>query len=213
MKALKITLLGLLTSLLFLTLGCKDDPLQEKPYSQIAPENLLTTEKGIESVLASAYANSSFYQRIRVNQLNEWMTDISWQTGGGENRGAVLMINFNWDASTVFFNQWYNNHYNGIRDANTLLDNIDVTEISQDKKDQFIAEAKFVRAFAYYQLYKKFGPVPLRKSAEDELELPRASEDEMKTFIEEELWPSYQRCCSRGAHQVLSQYQTVAKDC
>ena len=187
MKVFKFILFGLLVSTLLVTSGCKDDPLQEKPYSQIAPENLLTSEEGVKSVLASAYANSQFYQRIRVNQLNEWMTDISWQTGGGENRGAVLMINFNWDPSTVFFNQWYNNHYNGIRDANTLLDNIDVANFSQSKKDQYIAEARFVRAFAYYQLYKKFGPVPLRTSTEDELELPRASDEEMKNFIESEL--------------------------
>lgn len=187
MKAFKITLFGLLISTLFLTVGCKDNPLQEKPYSQIAPENLLTSEEGVKSVLASAYANSSFYQRTRVNQLNEFMTDISWQTGGGENRVAVLYINFSWDASQGILNQWYNAHYNGIRDANTLLDNIDVAKISQKKKDQFVAEAKFARAFSYYQLYKKFGPTPLRKSTEDELELPRASEEEMKTFIESEL--------------------------
>lgn len=187
MKVLKTTLFGLLIGSLLMIYGCQDNPLKEQPYSQIAPENLLTSEEGVRSVLASAYANASFMQRIRVNQLNEWTTGISWQTGGGENRGAVLMINYTWDPATGFFNQWYNNHYNGIRDANTLLDNIDVANFSQAKKDQFIAEAKFVRAFAYYQLYKKFGPVPLRKSTEDKLELPRATDEEMKNFIESEL--------------------------
>lgn len=187
MKAYKTTLLAILVGMLFLANGCADNPLKEKPYSQIAPENLLSSEQGVESVLASAYANVSFMQRTRINQLNEWMTDISWQTGGGENRAAVLFINFNWDPTTGAINNWYNNHYNGIRDANTLLDNIDVAKISQSKKDQFVAEAKFVRAFAYYQLYKKFGPVPLRKSTQGKLELPRASDDEMKKFIESEL--------------------------
>lgn len=187
MKAFKTTLFGLLISSLLLTYGCKDDPLKENPYSQASPEILLKTESGVESLLASAYANASFMQRTRVNQLNEWMTDISWQTGGGENRAAVLFINFNWDPTTGDIVGWYNTHYNGIRDANTLLDNIDAAEFAQAKKDQFIAEARFVRAFAYYQLYKKFGPTPLRTSTEDELELPRASEEEMQTFIETEL--------------------------
>lgn len=187
MKTLKIILTGVFVSSLLMLHGCKDNPLQEKPYSQIAPENLLRSESGVTSLLASAYANASFMQRTRVNQLNEWTTDISWQTGGGENRGAVLMINFNWDPTTGFFNGWYNSHYNGIRDANTLLDNIEVAEIPQAKKDQFIAEARFVRAFAYYQLYKKFGPVPLRTTTEGELEIPRATDEEMKNFIESEL--------------------------
>ena len=187
MKPFKKIVLGLVFSTLLIFIGCKDNPLQEKPYSQIAPENLLTSEEGVTSLLASAYANASYMQRTRVNNLNEWLTPISWQTGGGENRAAVLFINYNWDASTPIFNGWYNNHYNAIRDANTLLENIDVGQYSQAKKDQFAAEAKFVRAFAYYQLYKKFGPVPLRTNTQDKLELPRASEEDIRNFIETEL--------------------------
>lgn len=187
MTTLKTILYCTLVSLILLVAGCKDNPLQERPYSQIAPENLFESEGGVRSLLASAYANASFMQRTRINQLNEWMTDISWQTGGGENRQAVLFINFTWDPTDGSINNWYNNHYNGIRDANTLIDNIDVAQISQSKKDQFVAEARFIRAFCYFQLYKKFGPVPLRTSTQDTLELTRASEQQMRTFIETEL--------------------------
>lgn len=187
MKTFKTTFYSILICSLFVFYGCKDSPLQEKPYSQIAPENLLTTEAGVTSLLASTYANSSFMQRVRVNQLNEFMTDISWQTGGGENRASVLFINFSWDPTQGIIRGWYNAHYRGIRDANTLLDNIDLVKMSQDEKNQVIAETRFVRAFAYFQLYKKFGPTPLRTSTQDKLELPRASEEEMKSFIESEL--------------------------
>jgi len=188
MKSFKNLLqFALISLIVLLAFSCKDNPLKEKPYSQIAPENLLTKEGGVKALLASAYANASFMQRSRVNNLNEWTTDISWQTGGGENRQAVPMINYSWDPTQGIFNNWYNNHYNAIRDANTLLENIDLAQVSDSKKKQFIAEAKFVRAFAYYQLYKKFGPTPLRKSTQDKLELPRASDQEMKDFIESEL--------------------------
>lgn len=222
MKTLKIALFGILACSFLLLQGCKDNPLQEKPYSQIAPENLLRSEDGVRSLLASAYANSMYMQRTRVNQLNEWTTDISWQTGGGENRAAVLFINFNWDPTSGDIVGWYNAHYNGIRDANTLLDNIDVAEISQQKKDRFVAEAKFIRAFAYYQLYKKFGPVPLRTTTQGELEIPRATEEEMRNFIESELLAAipnlpapgnqvYGRATSGAARGVLTKFYLNTK--
>ncbi len=187
MNTFKIILYSAILGLLLLTFGCADNPLDEQPYSQVAPENLFESEGGVRSVLASAYANASFMQRTRINQLNEWQTDISWQTGGGENRQAVLFINFTWDPTDGSINNWYNNHYNAIRDANTLIENIDVADISQEQKDQITAEARFIRAFAYFQMHKKFGPVPLRKSTQDPLEMARASEQEIWQFIENEL--------------------------
>lgn len=203
-----------------------EGPLEEEPFSQIAPENLLTSEEGVRSLLASAYGNANFWQRTRINNLGEWMTEISWQTGGGENREAVPFINFQWDASTPIFNGYYNSYYNAIRDANTLLDNIEVAQFSQGKQDLFIAEARFVRAFSYVSLHNKFGPTPLRTTTDTEeqpLELPRATEEEMRTFIEEELLaiipdlsepgsePAYGRATKGAARGVLAKFYLNTK--
>lgn len=69
-----------------------------------------------------------------------------------------------------------------------MLENIDnVTDATDDLKKQFIAEARFTRAYAYTQLYNYFGTVPLRKSSEDDVKLPKADEAELKNFIETEL--------------------------
>ena len=53
-------------------------------------------------------------------------------------------------------------------------------------KKLYKAEARFVRAVLYSYLYSWFGPVPLRTSTTDPLEMPRATEEEMKSFIETE---------------------------
>ncbi len=68
-----------------------------------------------------------------------------------------------------------------------MLDNISNANISDDQKNGYIAEARFIRAISYYHLYTAFGPVPLRKSTNDSLHLSRATKEEMESFIESEL--------------------------
>lgn len=169
-----------------LFLNSCDNVLQEHPYSQLAPGNLFKSVEGVRSVLAAAYGNADVTNRRIINDLSEWVTGISWQTGGGEHRTAVPMINYTWDASYGLFNGYYNTCYRAIRGANTLLDNLDAATIPESKKKQFKAEARFVRAFSYTLLRNKFGPTPLRTSTKQLLALPRANKKDMRDFIESE---------------------------
>jgi starch-binding outer membrane protein, SusD/RagB family len=56
----------------------------------------------------------------------------------------------------------WNNAYNGILQANTILDRIDpVVYTDAAAKNQIIGEAKFLRALHYFNLVRLFGAVPL----------------------------------------------------
>lgn len=185
----KILKLNLFTLLFIISFSCSDS-LDEKVYSQLAPGNFLVTQEGIQSVLFSAYAESYLngYSHHSVRNILEWCTDIEWETGGGENLTAVLMIGFTWDPTVGWMNgDMWRKPYRGIRNANTVIENVENANISDENKALFTAEARFVRALAYNYLYSWFGPVPLRTSSADELQLARATDDEMKTFIESEL--------------------------
>src|SRR5699024_6013833 len=59
--------------------------------------------------------------------------------------------------------------------------------ITDELKERYSAEAKFIRALSYAHLYDWFGSVPLRLSLEDSLELPRTTDEKIKSFIESEL--------------------------
>lgn len=212
--------LSVLLLLGFFTLqGCSDNPLDEEVHSELAPENVLSSEEGIESVLASGYQTVTWPGRARWNNLEEWPTDISWQTGGGENRAAQPMLNWEWDASMPLFNIIYNRHYSTIRDANIILENVEEIEgIPEQKANALIAEARALRAWAYYRLYIYFGPTPIRTSTQDEFEMPRASEDEFRQFMEDELLaaipnlpepgnePNYGRITRGGAMGLLTKF-------
>ncbi len=163
--------------------------LEEQPYSELDPGDVLTTANGIEKVLVSAYGNMVWNNvKFKLTRFEEWSADLSWQTGGVENRTALTILNWTWDASQDHFIGAYNRHYEAIRDANIILGNLDlVAEIADDKKASLTAEARFIRAWAYYRLYIYFGTTPLRTSIDDPAEMRRATEEEMLQFIESEL--------------------------
>jgi hypothetical protein len=211
--------LHLFAILSFCFSGC-EDALKEEVYSQLAPENFLTTEEGIQSVLFAAYAE----QAIIGNRGNfivhaeEWSTDIEWETGGGANRTATLFINFTWDPSTdIIFNMWQP-QYRAIRNANLVLENLENTSISEEAKSLYAAEAKFIRALSYTRLFNWFGPIPLRTSSEQALELSRAGSEEIQSFVESELLAAipvlpepgqeaaYGRATSGAARAVLAKF-------
>ncbi|MDY3841487.1 MAG: RagB/SusD family nutrient uptake outer membrane protein [Prevotella sp.] len=69
------------------------------------------------------------------------------------------------NSSSVYANDW-NNMYVGIRDCDILIDNVDqVPDMEQSEKDQWKAEAKFLKAYYHFHLIRKWGAIPLvRKS-------------------------------------------------
>ncbi len=187
MKYNKIHILFILTTTIFFS-SC-EDLLKEDMYSELGVDNVFNNEAGAKAVLYSGYSEAKFsgWNGKGMTNLEEWCTDIEWETAGGENKTAVLMINFTWDASTGWIESLlWNQPYRGIRDANVILDNIEGTSLDEDIKVLYKAEARFIRAMLYYHLYTWFGPVPLRTSEMQELEQAKATETEILNFIETE---------------------------
>jgi hypothetical protein len=174
--------------MLFVQSACKK-ALEVTPPGELAPGNVLTTENGIRAVLFSSY---SFMQnqtpsRFVINN-SEVTTDIGINSGGAEFLTLTQLINFTWDASlgTFQIDVWAPN-YRSIRDANIVLENVNNVKTTDANKLLYAAEARFLRAFAYDMLYKWFGPVPLRTTSTSDPIMAKASDGEMRSFIEAEL--------------------------
>ena len=190
MKSIKKILASFLTlTLLFSIHGC-EDILNEPVRSQFAESNLLATKQGILSVLVDAYSKNNDVTMTRnVVKREEMTTDILWQSGGGEQGTATPLINFRWDSSNPMEAIDWIEYWRVIRNANIVIENLDnVKDFSNDQeKKQLLAESRFMRIWAYYQLWNEFGTLPIRKSLQDPLEIPRATEEEFKNFVESEL--------------------------
>ncbi|GAA4300106.1 RagB/SusD family nutrient uptake outer membrane protein [Compostibacter hankyongensis] len=182
--------LSLMLVLTFALCSCRDF-LKEEVYTEYDPESFLQTEEGINSVLTAAYSNMVVTSGLRDRQftLNEFPGDIMWEWGGSFENQATLYMTFNWDPQENILSNVWQQYYVSIRNANSLLDNIDrATAISPEKVAGYRAEARFIRAADYYFLWLLFGPVPLVTTTDTmSLSPSRATEAEFNTFLTGEL--------------------------
>ncbi len=164
--------------------------LDISPKDELAPANVLTNSAGMKALLFSSYANVQTQPNYRFSiNMAEVCTDIAFNTGGNENLIYTQFINFTWDPSVAQFSDvCWAPYYRSIRDANFVLENIsNVADAGDQLKKQYIAESRFLRAYAYTQLYFYFGPVPLRTSNSQDVTLARATDTEIRNFIETEI--------------------------
>lgn len=64
-------------------------------------------------------------------------------------------------ASRVYANDWAS-MYEGIRCCDILVENIDqVPDMTEEEKEQWKAEATFLKAYYHFNLVRKWGPVPV----------------------------------------------------
>lgn len=205
MKRIKhyIFLLGLMAA----GTSC-EKALEVSPRSEFSPDNVLGTESGIKSLLYSAYAQAQtqINSRYVIND-SEMCTDMAFNTAGAENGQLITIINFTWDASLGTFaaDVWEPN-YRTIRDANGVIENIGNVNTTDANKKLYAAEARVLRAQAYATLYTWFGPVPLRVPETQTGNLARATEEEMRTFIESEIKAAIADLPNPGTEAAFGRY-------
>jgi len=183
----KYILLTLVTLVAIGQWSC-EDMLDTKPYGELS-EQVVQTEAGLKALLFSSYrgVQNSTPSRWMIND-SEVTTDIGFNTGGQENLQMSQLIAFTWDPSLgTFVADLWSPAYQAIRDANGVLENVGSAKVSEETARLFTAEAKFLRAYSFELLYKYFGPVPLRTSTAMPAQLARATDEEMRSFIESEL--------------------------
>ncbi len=107
---------------------------------------------------------------------------------GGAN--AITMDNFPVLASNGFCNTLWVGYYTLINKCNTTISQVNnnaAIEATEDVKKQTIGEAKFLRAYAYFNLVRFFGRVPLIDTASGTGNIPQSTAAQIYAFIENDL--------------------------
>lgn len=187
----------LLLSFLLIDTSCKKDFLQRDPGVAITEDNVFT-----DPVLATRFADNSYnfliddYGRLSTLQTYKGTTGqfsdeaIFGETGTGHgivtmNQGLFL-DNLSTDVSAT-----YTRMYQGIRNANVMLANVDKVKWTAAENGPLIkAQQLYLRAFFYFELVKRYGGVILLDKAlaqTDDFDLPRNTYDETVAFILKDL--------------------------
>jgi len=181
--------LFLLTAAVLLTsTGCKKFLAVDPPYTQDA-ENFFATQEDYERALTGAY------DLLQASFLTVWIGEIASDNAiaGGESvndsQGLHQIDNMTHGGVNNELRNVLRWNYAGVTRANYILEhqnNIDFVG-----KDKIIAEARFLRAYYYFELVKFFGDVPLiidkRIGIEEAIKIPRSPKSEVYAQIEEDL--------------------------
>lgn len=178
----------IITACSFLSAGCRK-MLEVTPYSEFSPVNVTNSEAGIKSLLYSAYQHFQGQPNTKdIINVSEVTTDMAFNSGGNENLYLTQFINFTWDPSMDQLQGFmWGPSYRCIRDANLVLENIAQVATTDNIKKLYAAEAKFLRALSYINLYNWYGPVPLKLTSNDPKDQAKATDDEMRAQIEKDL--------------------------
>jgi hypothetical protein len=179
----KTTILAIL--LLSVFTSCKK--LDLVPTDRFTDVNYWTTTEKANSVLNTAYS-----QMFNANRffMNEALSDNAYN-GRGDNEGVASIASGTYDASLGRVKNEWNDHYTGIKTCNLFLDNVDkVSDMDPALKLRMKAEARFLRAFQYFQLMTWYGDVPLFDkdiTLEESLTIGRTPRTQVLDFILKEL--------------------------
>lgn len=173
--------------LLFLTAVTSCKKLDLAPMDRFTDVNYWTSTEKAASILNTAYSQMDTSSRFF---LNEALSDNAYN-GRGDNEGVASIAAGTYDASLGRIKGEWNYHYKGIKTCNLFLDNVDrVENMDAALKERMKAEAKFLRAYQYFQLMTWFGDVPLFAkdiSLEESLNIGRTPRAEVLAFILSEL--------------------------
>ena len=154
--------------------GC-DSILSPEPQGQITVDNLFSTEKGIITAVNGAYQPLQDIYEGQFFQITELASDDGW-IWRKEVEPDIFII----DKTYGGVQNIWTDHYAGIARTNTILSRIAQFEgfTSEALKNSLTGQAKFLRAFYYFNLVRLFGGVPLivkEVVSRDDAEQPRAS--------------------------------------
>ena len=161
-KTFKIFYSFLLLSVLILGVtGCQK-LLDRKPLTATLDD---LNQGGLEGQIYGLYSNlrgSAGFTTIPWLAVHDFRSDDS-EKGSDPSDGAEWVAPFDQFAYVKDLwatNQYWDDHYSLINLANTAIQTADSLKLNDNSSLVNIAEAKFFRAFAYFDLVRTYGDVP-----------------------------------------------------
>lgn len=211
-RTINFILPAILVALLLLPVSCTEDFLETEPIGKATVDNFYETDKDAEMAVMAAYdilqwkhASGSWNSTYLVRVLP--CDDVN---AGGESDGDQARLqridNFTYGAENEAITEVYRTDYFGIYRANKVINN---TEPETDYRKQIIAEAKFLRAYYYFELVSMFGDVPLnlKDLAPSEYSQPRAPKADVYDQIESDLQDAIQTLPVKSEYSQRDQFR------
>jgi tetratricopeptide (TPR) repeat protein len=164
----KIKYIVVVLSGIFAINSCDTKDLELINPNELSPETYFKSESQVEATVNATYANlqtRGLYARHIFFALDLMSQEA---TGNPQLEGdKVPFTNFSFDNSSSIIQFFWEACYLGIAKTNFVLDNEDKIRalpesvLTEAKKNKYLGEAHFMRAYYYFLLVPRFGDLPL----------------------------------------------------
>jgi tetratricopeptide (TPR) repeat protein len=182
----------LFSGLAMLLTSCSDDFLDKTQQGAQNSDEFYKNEAGVEAQLIAAYSELKNYRYVsnRFFLGDVASDDATKGSEPGDFVSAREIEEFRATASNFQFSSWWwTRLYRGIFYSNIVIDKIDdLKDVNATRKNQLLAEARFLRAYYYFELVRSFGGVPLLRTLPEagNYNVPRSTAEEVYQLIEED---------------------------
>ncbi len=183
--------------ILFIFNSCNTKDLELTDGNAVSTTTFPKTKAELGGAVNAIYSplqSQGLYGRY-ISYMDDYMAGDEAYVGPTRSTPDLRdFLNFTFDATNNDIYLYWKNCYNGISRANFVLDkqtniaDLPDSEVSQDLKNDFIGQTKFLRAYYYFLLVQRFGDIPLYTTTEVSVSgLPKSPKEDVYQLIFEDL--------------------------
>lgn len=195
---ISIRTLTVMVSAAFIFAACTDDFLDHAPPVERVEDNFFQTQHDVQEALYSVYEVTTFAHGRNndgfhpIDLVSNILSDDAYAggSGPGDQPELVEFNRHNIATTNGKVSGLWSDRYTGIYRANLLLSRIDDANFENEQlRDLYRAEAKFLRAYFYFDLVRLYGNIPYftRPLVADDIRMPQNDPGEVYNAIVEDL--------------------------
>ncbi len=180
-------------ALAFVFVTCSEDNLDVDPVNEFLSENFYQTDDQVFAALVAAYdpigwtmAFGHWISEVMFSEIRSDNAHAGGDTSDNDQPGWQEFDDFRNTNTNAVTQPIYRRFYIGIFRANLVIHK---PEFTSPLVDRYQAEAKFLRAYYHFELFKHFGPIPVVTDllTPEDVDVSRNTMTEVFTAIESDL--------------------------
>lgn len=192
-----------------------------KSFLEIPPQNNISSEVFLVNDADVIKATEGLYDRMQTLYSSSWngmsfiqnvISDDSQSAGPNANDTPEYdaLDKFDWQTNNSKILGLWSRLFEIVNSSNAIIEKVGANTVATTGMKQMVGEAQAVRAFAYMELVKMFGAVPLmpkNPTSPAEYNKPRSTVAEIYTLIEADLKAAIAVMPVKSAYPAAERYR------